>query len=299
MKLGDFLGQLARKAALVDAALDRYLPLAGEYPPIIHEALRYSVFAGGKRLRPVLTLAAAETVDCFAERVLPAACALELIHTYSLIHDDLPAMDNDDLRRGKPTSHRVFGEATAILAGDALLTLAFELMARCAREGEFELVAVLRAMEELAVACGTSGLIGGQVLDVTSSGRLIDENELEFMHRAKTGALFRAAVRTGAILGNAPESWLARLTRFAEFFGLAYQITDDILDVVGEVENTGKSVGSDARNRKHTYVSLCGEGQARRRAEQACAGALAALAGVGSEADFFRHAVQFIAAREF
>ncbi len=295
----DFLALLSRKTTVIDDALDRYLPPADAHPPVINEAVRYSVFAGGKRLRPALTLAAAEAAGCAERRVLPAACAIELIHTYSLIHDDLPAMDNDDLRRGKPTSHRVFGEAVAILAGDALFTLAFELLARCAREEAFAPRQVLQVVEEVAVACGTSGLIGGQVLDVVSTAREVGEAELEFIHRAKTGTLFRAAVRAGALLGGAAPFTLERLTEFAEYFGLAYQITDDLLDVTGNVATTGKPVGSDARNRKHTYVSLLGADAARRRAEQACARALAALESLGSEADFFRYAVQFIATRNF
>lgn len=295
----DFLAQLSRKASLIDEALRLYLPPVGGYPPVIHEAMRYSVFAGGKRIRPALTLAAAAAVGCAERRVLPAACAVELIHTYSLIHDDLPAMDDDDLRRGKPTNHRVFGEATAILAGDALFTLAFELLARCARDGGFKPQQVLQTVEEVAIACGTSGLIGGQVTDILSPTRGVDEAGLEFIHRAKTGALFRAAVRVGAILGEATPSELRRLSDFAEFFGLAFQIADDVLDVVGDVEITGKSVGSDVRNRKNTYVSWYGLDVARRRAEQAGAKALAALEGLGSEADFLRHAVQFTTARDF
>jgi len=297
--LSDFLALLARKTALVDEALDAYLPPADRHPAVIHEALRYSVFAGGKRLRPALTLAAAAVAGCPEQKVLPAACAIELIHTYSLIHDDLPAMDNDDLRRGKPTSHRVFGEAVAILAGDALFSLAFELLTRGGREAGLEATRILQVVEEIAAACGTAGLIGGQVLDVQAAGRQIAPAELEFIHRAKTGALFRAAVRAGAILGGADPDTLRRLTVFGEYFGLAFQITDDLLDVTGDAETLGKPVGSDARNHKHTYVSLFGEHEARRRARQACAEAVEALSGLGPAARFLRHAVQFIATRDF
>lgn len=295
----DFLEQLARKAALVDRALHEYLHSGNDYPPVVHEAMRYSVFAGGKRLRPAFTLAAAEVAGVAEQEVLPAACAVELIHTYSLIHDDLPSMDNDDLRRGKPTNHRVFGEAVALLAGNALFALAFELLAGCARHERIEAPRVVQVMAEMAAACGTSGLIGGQVLDIISVTRDIGEEDLEYIHHAKTGALFRAAVRTGAILGGAAAPELEKLTEFASLFGLAFQITDDILDVVGEAEKIGKPVGSDVRNQKHTYVSFYGVAAARRRVEDVCAGALAALNGLGSDADFFRQAVQFIAARDF
>jgi len=297
--LSQFLALLAQKASLVDEALDAFLPPADRHPAIIHEALRYSVFAGGKRLRPALTLAAAEVAGCPERKVLPAACAIELIHTYSLIHDDLPAMDNDDWRRGKPTSHRVFGEAVAILAGDALFALAFELLTRGGRDAGFEAGAILQVTGEVAAACGTSGLIGGQVLDVVGANRGIDAAELEFIHRAKTGALFRAAVRAGAILGGAHPDTLRRLTVFGEYFGLAFQIADDLLDVTGDTATLGKPAGSDARNHKHTYVSLFGEREARRRAQEACAEALAALAEFGPEAHFLRHAVEFVATRDF
>jgi geranylgeranyl diphosphate synthase type II len=297
--LSRFLDMLAKKANLIDEALHSYLPPASEAPPVIHEAMRYSVFAGGKRLRPALTLAAAQAVHAPERLVLPAACAVELIHTYSLIHDDLPAMDNDDLRRGKPTSHRVFGEAVALLAGSALFALAFEVLAGCRRDGAIAPDRTLTVLEELSAACGTAGLIGGQVLDVTSVFRTVGEAELEALHRAKTGALFRMAVRSGAILGGAGPGRLERLTAFAEHFGLAFQITDDILDVTGQAEQTGKPAGSDVRNKKHTYVSVCGLETARQRGAQNSAAALAALGEFGPEADFLRQAAVFIVSREF
>lgn len=293
-----FLDALAVKAEMIDAALQTYLRRTAENPPVIHEAMRYSVFAGGKRLRPALTLAAGQAVGAPEKLVLPAACAVELIHTYSLIHDDLPVMDNDDLRRGKPTSHRVFGEAIALLAGSALFSLAFEVLAGC-RDGEHPADRVLTVVDEVAGACGAAGLIGGQALDVISVFEKISEVELEILHRAKTGALFRASVRAGAILGGAGPAELERLTEFAEHFGLAFQITDDILDVAGRAEQTGKPVGSDARNKKHTYVSVCGLEAARRRGAESSAAALAALEEFGHEADFLRQAAQFIMLREF
>ncbi|MGQ9497873.1 MAG: polyprenyl synthetase family protein [Desulfotomaculales bacterium] len=296
----NFLRELAVRGRLVEEALDRYLPPADHYPPIIHEAMRYSVFAGGKRLRPVLVLAAAEVVGGSSTAVMPAACGLELIHTYSLIHDDLPAMDNDDFRRGKPASHKVFGEAIAILAGDALLTLAFELIARCAVEGLVPAARVARAVYEISRAAGSEGLIGGQVVDITGSGRpLASEDVLWYMHEAKTAVLYRVALRTGAILGGGTEESIELLGEFGRHFGMAFQITDDILDIEGEQAKLGKPVGSDVRNRKHTSVTVLGLSRAKEEAHKRYELALEALAGFGSEADFLRAAAEFIIAREF
>ncbi|MGQ9712637.1 MAG: polyprenyl synthetase family protein [Desulfotomaculales bacterium] len=296
----NFLRELAVRGRLVEEALDRYLLPADHYPPIIHEAMRYSVFAGGKRLRPVLVLAAAEVVGGSSTAVMPAACGLELIHTYSLIHDDLPAMDNDDFRRGKPASHKVFGEAIAILAGDALLTLAFELIARCAVEGLVPAARVARAVYEISRAAGSEGLIGGQVVDITGSGRpLASEDVLWYMHEAKTAVLYRVALRTGAILGGGTEESIELLGEFGRHFGMAFQITDDILDIEGEQAKLGKPVGSDVRNRKHTSVTVLGLSRAKEEAHKRYELALEALAGFGSEADFLRAAAEFIIAREF
>ncbi|MQL52090.1 geranyl transferase [Desulfofundulus thermobenzoicus] len=293
----DFIKEWKTRAALVDRALDDYLPAAGAYPAIIHQAMRYSLFAGGKRLRPVLTLAAAEAVGGVPALVLPAACALELIHTYSLIHDDLPAMDNDDFRRGKPTSHRVYGEAVAILAGDALLTHAFALLAR-AREG-VPPERVLQVIEEVAGAAGTAGLIGGQVVDTLETGRAVDAATLEYIHRHKTGALYRVAVRAGAILAGAKEGELAALTTYAENLGLAFQIQDDILDVTGDTARLGKPAGSDERNKKATYPALFGLDTARIRAEEAVQRALDALQPFGARADFLCAMARFVIARDY
>lgn len=296
----NFLEELTAKARLVDEALARYLPPADGYPPVIHEAMRYSVFAGGKRLRPVLAITAAEIVGGNPAAVLPAACALELIHTYSLVHDDLPAMDNDDFRRGKPASHKVFGEGMAILAGDALLTLAFEILARSATEGPASPQRVLRAVQELGVAAGTEGLIGGQVVDLLAScGAVAGEETLWYMHERKTAALYRAALRIGALVGGGDEDSITRLGEFGRRFGLAFQITDDILDVVGEEEKLGKPVGSDGRNRKTTSVSVLGLARAKEEARRQCKLALEILGGFGPEADFLRAAAQFILAREY
>jgi geranylgeranyl diphosphate synthase type II len=243
----------------VDAALDRALPSESAWPATIHRAVRYSLFAGGKRIRPLLVLASGESVGGAREDLMPLACAVEMIHTYSLIHDDLPAMDDDDLRRGKPTSHRVFGEATAILAGDALLTRAFHLMAEIP-EG-WDDARVRRRVQATAVlgeACGTTGLIGGQVMDLESEGRTIDAASLECLHRAKTGALLSGCVRGGAILGGAGTAELDLLSRYASAIGLAFQVVDDVLDATEDAERLGKTAGKDEAARKATYVSVHG-----------------------------------------
>lgn len=295
----DFWRELKARSALVDEALDRFLPPADAYPPVIHQAMRYSLFAGGKRLRPVLVMASAEAVGGNPQRVLPAACAIELIHTYSLIHDDLPAMDNDDFRRGKPTCHRVYGEAVAILAGDALLTHAFGLLARNAGYCQVPPERVLQVIEEVAAAAGSAGLIGGQVVDTLMEASQVDMPTLEYIHRHKTGALYRAAVRAGAILVGATEEQLAALTEYAEHLGLAFQIQDDILDVEGDPAKLGKPVGSDQRNRKVTYPFLLGMEVAKARARAAVEAALAALKSFDQRANFLRHLARFVVERDF
>lgn len=243
---------------LVDSALDRWLPGEDVEPAIIHQAMRYSLFAGGKRLRPVLCIATAECVGGRADRALPAACAIELIHTYSLIHDDLPAMDNDDFRRGKPSNHKAFGESNAILAGDALLTCAFELLVRESLQVGLGHETVSYLVLELAGASGTTGMVGGQVMDLAAEGRKVDLKELEEIHRRKTGALLRAAVRLGAISAGAKPDHVATLSQYAEALGLAFQIKDDILDVEGDKDKLGKNVGSDVSKDKSTYPSILG-----------------------------------------
>lgn len=295
----DFLTELKNRARTIDEALERFLPSPEIYPPVIHEAMRYSVFAGGKRLRPVLTMAAAGAAGGEPSRVLPAACAIELIHAYSLIHDDLPAMDNDDFRRGKPTSHRVFGEAIAILAGDALLTLAFELMAKNVPDDPDGPARVLRVIAEIAGAAGTAGMIGGQVADTLFADQEVDPATLEYIHRHKTGALYRAAVRSGAILAGAGEDTLRSLTEYADYLGLAFQIRDDILDVEGDQAKLGKPVGSDKRNKKATYPRLFGMDKAKEKARQAVAAAISALENFDHKADFLRAAASFVISRDF
>jgi geranylgeranyl diphosphate synthase type II len=273
----------------VDAALDRALPAEGAWPATIHRAVRYSLFAGGKRIRPLLVLAASDAVGGARADAMPLACAVEMIHTYSLIHDDLPAMDNDDLRRGKPTSHKVFGEAIAILAGDALLTRAFHLMAELPAEAPVDAVRRrLRATAILGEACGTTGLIGGQVVDLESEGRKVAAAELEALHRAKTGALLGACVVGGAVLAGADAATLERLERYARGIGLAFQIVDDVLDATEGAEKLGKTAGKDQAAQKATYVGIHGLEQARALAAHELAASLEALQPMGAAAEALR-----------
>ncbi|SCM80129.1 geranyltranstransferase [uncultured Sporomusa sp.] len=282
------------KISLIDEALSQYLP-AETYPPIIYEAMRYSLFAGGKRLRPIMLMAAADAVGGDGNDFLPVACALEMIHTYSLVHDDLPAMDNDDYRRGKPTNHKIYGEGMAILAGDGLLTAAFAMMVSQTKVDPAVLVTVVG---EIAAAAGAAGMIGGQAVDLISEGKTIDAATLEFMHQAKTGALFKAALRAGAMLAGGSKAQIDALSQYAEQFGLAFQITDDILDVVGTQEKIGKPVGSDIRNHKATYVTLHTLDGAKQLAQQAVDNALASLDRFGPEAHILRELVVYLITRE-
>ncbi len=268
----DFDRYLAEHARDVEAFLDRNLPTADAFPPSIHRAIRYSLFAGGKRLRPVLVLASAEAVGGRGKDALPAAAALEMIHTYSLIHDDLPAMDDDDLRRGKPTSHVVFGEAIAILAGDALLTHAFHVLATASSNhgtpGTSEGERRLRAVALLAEAAGMNGMIGGQVIDLESEGKGIDEQTIDQIHQKKTGALMEGAARLGAVMGGGDDDQIETLGRFGRDVGLAFQIVDDLLDVEGDAATLGKSAGKDLKAGKATYPSVHGIENARSRAKE-------------------------------
>jgi geranylgeranyl diphosphate synthase type II len=260
----DLKAYLAARREMVDGALDRVLPPETAEPLSIHRAMRYSVLAPGKRLRPVLVIAGAEAVGGRAADVLDTACALELIHAYSLIHDDLPAMDDDDYRRGRLTSHKVFGEAIAILAGDALLTLAFRLIAvNAARVAPATVGAVVA---EVADAAGTDGMVGGQVVDIESEGKAIAPDMLDYIHLHKTAALIRAALRVGALLAGARAEQVEAISRAGEALGLAFQIVDDILDVEGNLAELGKSAGSDERKQKATYPSLYGLAKSKERA---------------------------------
>ncbi|MBN2370154.1 MAG: polyprenyl synthetase family protein [Vicinamibacteria bacterium] len=275
----------AERRRLIDEALDRALPSEEAWPETIHRAVRYSLFAGGKRIRPLLVIAAGEAVGGRNENLMPLACAVEMIHTYSLIHDDLPAMDDDDLRRGRPTNHKVFGEATAILAGDALLTRAFHLMAETPCREPADGLRRMRAIAMLGEACGTTGLVGGQVMDMESEGRDLSAESLERLHRAKTGALLAACVRGGAILGGAGEDDMERLGDYAEAVGLAFQVVDDVLDATESAERLGKTAGKDRQARKATYVSVHGLERARSTASELLDKALAAIAPFGPRAD--------------
>ena len=280
-----------RRRRLVEEELRRELELTPSINQTLFDAMQYSLMSGGKRIRPLLLMAAADAINLSGEKFLTTATALEMIHTYSLIHDDLPAMDDDDLRRGKPTNHKVFGEATAILAGDALLTLAFEVMLR--QEG-VSASTMVKVVSEFAQAAGMSGMVGGQAIDLQSEGKTITLNELRQMHMGKTGALFKAAVRSGAILAGASEDQLNALTLYAEQFGLAFQITDDVLDFVGDEQTLGKPTGSDVRNQKSTYVTLTSIGSARNLAEQTIDGAVGAWNMFGAEADCLRELVRYL-----
>ncbi|MBP2640858.1 MAG: Polyprenyl synthetase [Firmicutes bacterium] len=288
-------GYLKTRAALVEEMMDSLVPAQGVQPPIIFEAMRYSLFAGGKRLRPILLMASAEAVGADGKQFLHVASGLEMVHTYSLIHDDLPAMDDDDYRRGKLTNHKVYGEGIAILAGDGLLTAAFQAILE---QPGIDAGVLLAVAQEVATASGAYGMVGGQALDLISEGKMINSDTLCFMHRAKTGALFRGAVRSGAILAKADPEQLAALTRYSEQFGLAFQITDDILDVVGTQESIGKPVGSDEKNQKATYVSLYSLEQARMMAQTAVDEALAALSVFGPTANVLRELVKQLIARD-
>lgn len=272
---------LAEQQRLVDAELDRLVPPEAAVPSTIHRAMRYSLFAGGKRIRPVLCLAAARATGGEAPGMLPAACSLELIHTYSLIHDDLPSLDNDDYRRGKLTNHKVFGDAMAILAGDALLTFAFEVLSRSAAPDDRK----VKLIAELATASGTvGGMVGGQVADLEGEGKPPSAELLESIHRAKTGALLRASLRMGAIVAGASEAEYTALSTYGEHVGLAFQIVDDVLDVEASSETLGKTAGKDAQQHKITFPAVYGLAASKRMAEEQCALAHGALQPFGDRA---------------
>jgi geranylgeranyl diphosphate synthase type II len=256
---------LVSRQNMVDAALEAYLPKPTVKPKTIHRAMRYSVFAGGKRLRPILCLAAAECCGGKASEAMPLACAVECIHTYSLIHDDLPCMDDDDLRRGMPTSHKMFGEAIAVLAGDALLTFAFELAAQAPGWPRYSLRDIIK---ELAIASGSRNLIAGQVVDLESEGKRVSLPLLKFIHESKTAALLCATIRLGAMSANAAPEQLSSLSDFGKALGLAFQIIDDILDITQTSETLGKSAGKDLASEKATYPSVVGLEQSRKTARR-------------------------------
>lgn len=274
---------LQDRQKIVEEALQHYLPGEDNVPSDIYKAVRYSVFNGGKRIRPILCLAAAEAVGGDLGPAIPVACALELIHSYSLIHDDLPAMDNDDFRRGKPTCHKVFGENIAILAGDALLAEAFVLLSQVEKV-RLSAERRLAVIHEIAQAAGINGMVGGQALDVLSVESVSDENTLYEIHRRKTGALIVAAVKTGAIIFNARKDKIRALAQYGINLGLAFQIADDILNVEGDRELMGKETGSDAAHNKLTYPSLLGLDVAKEKLAKYIDSAVASLSGFDERA---------------
>jgi len=279
---------------LVDAELERLLPAENERPAVIHQAMRYSVFAGGKRVRPILCIEAFRIFSSAAAAVLPVACALELIHTYSLIHDDLPALDNDDLRRGRPTCHKKFGEAMAILAGDGLLTLAFEVLAN-APVPQTQRVALI---QEIASAAGTrDGMVGGQVADIEAERKQVTPEILEYIHRSKTAALIRASIVAGAVAAGAAAEDLDRLRTFGGLIGWAFQVTDDILDVEESSAALGKTAGKDQAQQKATYPALFGLAKSHEFARELATRALKALEPFGARAANLRELGEFLVLR--
>ena len=291
--LADFF---SRGRALIDAKLEQLLPAASQEPCAVHSAIRWSVFAGGKRFRPLLLLAAGETLGAGRAELMATACALEMVHTYSLIHDDLPSMDNDDLRRGRPTCHIRFGEATAILAGDALQSLAFQTIAE---DKTLDDQSRLKLITELAHAAGTpAGMVAGQALDLEAETRQVSGAELEQSHSLKTGALIRAAARCGAFIANAGEAELNLVTRYAAQLGLLFQITDDLLDVTATAEALGKTPGKDARSSKATFPGIYGLEATRERARDVHQEALVALAELDRPTAQLRAIANFILERK-
>ena len=292
---------LQEKKKKVDSALERYLPKKEDLTSNLHKAMQHSLFAGGKRIRPILSIASFEAAGGKGERILPFACALEMIHTYSLIHDDLPAIDNDDYRRGEPTCHKVFGEAIAILAGDGLLTEAFRLMTNLhAEEGSSsDEGLVLDLIHEVAQAAGVSGMVGGQAVDIESEGKAVDLPTVQYIHTHKTGAMILASVRVGAKLGGAEGAALKALTRYGESLGLAFQIADDILNVEGKAALMGKQTGTDLFKGKATYPSVLGVEESKKRSKELVEIAVDALKQLGPEADPLREIARFIIAREY
>ncbi|HKQ08645.1 MAG TPA: farnesyl diphosphate synthase [Blastocatellia bacterium] len=287
---------LTRRATEVNQWLDALVPSEATPPTRLHRAMRYSLMAGGKRLRPILVLAAGESFGASTDNLMPAACAIEMIHTYSLIHDDLPAMDNDDLRRGRPTCHKAFDEATAILAGDALLTQAFRVLA--AEAPHLNAERQIRVIREISNAASTiDGMIGGQMADIESEGQPVDEMTLEYIHRSKTGALITAPVVVGGLLAGASEPELDKLRAYGQRIGLAFQIADDILDVTSTSEQLGKTAGKDLAAHKATYPALHGVEQSEARMQQLVSEAIDIVAGLGQDAGRLAELARFIVAR--
>jgi geranylgeranyl diphosphate synthase type II len=298
VKTFDLSTYLKRQQDLINSALDKWLPKPhGPSGPVV-EAMRYSLMSGGKRVRPILLLAGAQAVGGDQKALLPAACALECIHTYSLIHDDLPAMDNDDLRRGRPTCHKVYGEAIAILAGDGLLTYAFELICKPEMAQNISFHLLSKGIFLLARAAGVSGMVGGQAADILMEGRPVDTETLSFIHSHKTGALIGASVEIGALLGKGNDEELNHLKKYGESLGLAFQIKDDLLDVEGDQEILGKPVGSDDRNLKATYPALFGLNETKRKARELLEQGLSELESFDESAEPLRAVARYVVERD-
>ncbi len=281
----------------MDKALEKLVPPAQTFPLSVHEAMRYSLFGGGKRVRPILAIAAAEAIGAKTADLLPVAGSLELIHTYSLIHDDLPAMDDDDFRRGRATCHKVYGEAIAILAGDGLLNMAFEVLSDPRRLKAIPANRLIAIIKEISTASGVFGMIGGQVVDMESENKDVDFPTLEYIHTHKTGALIRASVRVGALYGKAGKRQFTALTHYGEMVGLAFQIADDILDITGTEEEIGKDVGSDIKKGKKTFPSFYGLEESRARAHEVADKAVHALKDFDRKADPLRELAKYIVNR--
>ena len=293
----DLRAYLQERRETVEKALALILPEPEGPAADVVKAMKYSLFAGGKRLRPILCIAGAEALGVDGSQVMPVACALEMIHTYSLIHDDLPAMDNDDMRRGKPTNHKVFGEAVAILAGDGLLTEAFRVMGKTPL-GKIKPEALLKVICLVAQGSGYQGMVGGQVTDIQSEGKTVEPATVEFIHSHKTGALIAASVTSGAILGGATEAQVNAISEYGREIGLAFQIADDILDVEGDSEKMGKGVGGDARKKKVTYPSVHGLVRSREIQKQSIDQAIHSLKAFDSKADPLRALATYIIERK-
>jgi geranylgeranyl diphosphate synthase, type II len=293
MNLKAYLQSHQRK---VDRALDRYLPKEKVKPVTIHKAMRYSLFAGGKRLRPILCLAAAEATGGKIDNALPLACAMECIHTYSLVHDDLPSVDNDDLRRGRPTCHKVFGDGIAVLAGDALLTVAFEIVSRARPTPRYNMSILLN---EIAVAAGSRKLIAGQVADLEAEGHKTDRAQLRYIHENKTAAILTTSVRLGAMSANANPKQLAAITKFGRALGLAFQVIDDILDVTQTSEKLGKSAGKDIAAQKATYPAVIGLDKSRAEARRLTKQAHDSVSIFGEKAEPLHALANYLLEREY
>ncbi|MCD8036160.1 MAG: polyprenyl synthetase family protein [Clostridiales bacterium] len=292
----DFKQEIKDRANIVDSYMESFLPGEDEYPEVIYKAMRYSVFAGGKRLRPIMVMEACKAFGGDWEKTMPFACAIEMIHTYSLIHDDLPALDNDDYRRGRLTSHKMFGESMAILAGDALLHHAFETMAKACVE--LNDIKYNKAMLAIAEGAGVHGMVAGQVVDVISEGKEIDKDTLDFIHKNKTAAMLIGALKSGAEMGVACDEDIKKIERVGELVGVAFQIQDDILDVTSTFEKLGKPINSDEKNHKVTYATMFGIEKASKIVEEMSDEAIDILKSMGGDMDFLIRLTEYLIKRD-